>query len=115
MKYARIKELITSALKANPEATDTFADVQAALERGRAQYWEIGETVAITRIKGVALHIWLLAGDLSGADHLQKQACIYARQRGLEGLVIQNWRKGWKRYLSKFGFRELNGWLIKEV
>ena len=46
---------------------------------------------------------------------LEKRAAEYARRKGLVGIVIENWRKGWKRYLSPLGFYELDGWLVKEI
>ncbi len=115
MYYGKIKALIWMALNANPECTETFDDVQDAVKSGQAQFWEYEETIAVTQMKGVSLHIWLLAGKLGGVPMLIERSQEFAQEKGLHGIVIENWRRGWRRYLAPHGFYELNGWLVKEI
>lgn len=115
MQKGKVRALLESALNANPENEETIEDVEVALKRGEAQYWNYRQTVAVTRIEGVSLHIWLLAGSMGDVEVLINKSAEYAQRKGLAGLVIESWRKGWLRYLSKHGFYELDGWLVREV
>ena len=110
-----IRALLSSALKANPDNVQTVEDVEAALMRGEALFWNYGQTVAVTKTRGVSLHIWLLAGKLEGVPALIERSSEYAKLKGLHGVVIENWRRGWKRYLHPHGFHEMGGWLVKEI
>lgn len=109
-------------------------DVEAALARSggdwtaqrvleevtshRAQFWPGQRSCAVTQVHEYgdrsALRIWLAAGDMDELLVMLESAEAWALNQGWDEIEVEG-RKGWKRVLTPFGFREIDGVLRKEL
>ena len=92
----------------------TLDDVQAALDSGHAQLWELGDSAVVTQVcdGGRTLRVWLAGGNL---DKLRRGLPVLdevAREFGCSRIEIEG-RKGWARVLT--GYRVDRVFLVKEV
>lgn len=97
---------------------NSWDEVKADLESGRAQLWL---TVAdkpivalVTRMDGDTFEVWLVGGDvLSGSLPFLETAISAAKQVGAtNGRIIG--RKGWARVLKPYGWRQDGDCLVKD-
>lgn len=100
-----------------PALTDgTEADLLADLAKGRAQLWE-GRTAAfvtqcIHEPAGPTLHAWLAGGELRELLAMIPGIEAWGRTQGCERATVTG-RPGWRRVLSKFGYRQIGDELVK--
>lgn len=85
----------------------TLPDVVQAIRDGRAQFWQEGETVAVTEMlrypRGKAVRYWLTAGNIRQACALLPKIEDWARERGAERAEALG-RKGWTPFARRYGY-----------
>ncbi|MBR0647557.1 hypothetical protein [Plastoroseomonas hellenica] len=96
----------------------TLADVVAAIREGRAQFWQQGDTVAVTEMlrypRGLALRHWLAAGNIHEGCALLPAIEDWARERGARRAEALG-RKGWARLARRHGYAPRATLYVKEL
>lgn len=89
--------------------THTWEDVKEGLKKGAFQIFFSGDGVAITEIvqfpQKRALHCWIVAGQMPGVMELQDRVIAHARTTECQ-LMTTYARKGWRKILPKYGWKE---------
>lgn len=95
----------------------TLADVVQAIRDGRAQFWQQGDTVAVTEMlrypRGLALRHWLAAGNLRDGCALLPTIEDWARERGALRAEALG-RRGWARLARRHGYAPRATLYVKE-
>jgi len=88
--------------------THLFADVCEGVLSGTMQLWPGKKSCAVTEIirypRKKILHCFLAAGDMDEILLMQKDAKEWGQAQGCEEMTIAG-REGWKRVLSKYGWK----------
>lgn len=100
-EWDRCKEWISWAL----DGTYAIEDVEAELEAGRAQFWPLERSAAVTRIhdypQASVLRIWLAGGDMQDLLANVWRLEEYAKETNCTAIEIEG-RKGWERVMPDF-------------
>ena len=116
MQSHRIAQLQAALTKSGDRAD--IEEVLYDLERGHAQQWNTLNSTAITQIVDYktyrSLNIWLAGGDLDEILDMLPDAEEFAKDHGCSLIEITG-RRGWKRALRPFGFKEEAVVLTKEL
>lgn len=95
-----------------------LADVLQAVRDRRAQFWQQGDTVAVTQMlrypRGLALRHWLAAGRVEEACALLPGIEAWGRDRGAVRAEALG-RKGWTRLALRHGYRPQAMLFVKEL
>lgn len=91
--------------------THTPADVEKAIEEGRFQHWEDGETIVVTMICQEPLmkicKVFLVAGDLDAAWKIHDEQILpWAKSLGCSRISGEG-RKGWEKSARKRGYTKV--------
>jgi hypothetical protein len=86
----------------------TPEDVQKAIEEGRFQHWEDGETVIVTEVKQyprfLACEVFMVAGDMETVWKIEMcQIIPWAKALGCKRMIGRG-RKGWARAAKPYGY-----------
>lgn len=104
-------ELQRRLLKALDVAGKTHApeDVARAVEEGRMQAWNNGDSLVITEVLGFprtqVLNVFLAVGNLDEVTGLIPEMMAFGREHGCTKIRMQG-RRGWARVLPKLGWKE---------
>lgn len=89
--------------------THTWADVCDGLSKGAFQIFWSGDGCAITEIvqfpKKRTLHCWIVAGQMPGVMELQEKVIAHAKANECH-LMTTYARKGWRKILPTYGWKE---------
>lgn len=112
------RKQIESALRYSG-GTHTFADVQAMVLTGKAQFWHGVESVVITQIEVTPqlrnLHFFLAAGNQQELALMEAPLCEWGRLQGCTTATLIG-RKGWERsFLTKTGWTPTHTVFGKEL
>lgn len=105
------KELQRRLLRALDVAGKTHApdDVAAAVEAGRMQAWNRGDSLVVTEVleypRARALNVFLAVGNLDEVLDLIPDMAAFGREQGCTMMRMQG-RRGWARVLPALGWRE---------
>lgn len=104
--WADVCQLLEKAVK---RGGNEWADVEAALDSGRAQLWIAADerpvAAMVTKLDGRTLEVWLAGGAvLSGTVPFLETAIAAAREAGATDARICG-RKGWDRVLRGYGWK----------
>lgn len=95
----------------------TLADVVQAIRDGRAQFWQQGDTVAVTEMlrypRGLALRHWLAAGNIRDGCAQLPIIEDWARERGALRAEALG-RRGWARLARRHGYAPRATLYVKE-
>jgi hypothetical protein len=98
--------------------THSVQDVVAKVREGRAQYWEHGETCAITEVivfpRFSTCNLWLTAGTLAECYPLNDSIAGWAADQGCKWMTASG-RIGWQRVAASFGWRPRAMQFYKEL
>lgn len=88
------------------------------LENGHAQVWETEHSTVVTQVVDYdtyrSLNVWLAGGEMDDIIELLEEGEEWARMCGCSVLEVTG-RRGWKRVLAPFGFREEAVVLTKDI
>ncbi|HEY4250648.1 MAG TPA: hypothetical protein VGM87_05595 [Roseomonas sp.] len=96
----------------------TLPDVAQRIRDGRAQFWQEGETVAVTEMlqypRGSAVRYWLTAGNIRQACALLPKIESWAREQGAVRAEALG-RTGWTRLARQHGYEPRSILFVKDL
>ena len=100
-EWTRCAPILEAAL----DGTYSLDDVRDEIECGRAQFWPMQKSAAVTVIqdypRGRVLRVWLAGGDLGELQHYLPVLDNYGREQGCAAIELEG-RKGWERALPGY-------------
>lgn len=87
--------------------THTPGDLAKAVDEGRMQSWQNGESVVLTELlgapQGTVLNIFLVCGNLREVMEIQDAIADFARQHNCIRMTMRG-RRGWEKFLPSYGW-----------
>jgi hypothetical protein len=94
----------------------TLEAVEHEVREGRAQFWPLERSAAVTQIHtypaGKVLRVWLAGGRWGELEQYLTTADAYAREQGCYAVEVEG-RPGWERLLHGYAKRRVV--LVKEL
>lgn len=96
----------------------SVASVVQSIREGRAQFWQEGETVAVTELlqypEALAVKYMLTAGNIREACALLPKIEAWARDKGAVRAESLG-RRGWTRLARRFGYEPRAVLFVKDL
>ncbi len=116
-ELARCRPWIEAALEYSG-GTHNFDDVAEALASGKMQLWPAPKGCIVTEIvvypRKKVLNVFLGAGELDQLMDMHKDVIAWSKAQGCEAVTITG-RYGWKKPLTKHGWKPLHASYVKEI
>jgi hypothetical protein len=116
-EFERCKPYIEAALKYTG-GTHDIIDIYEGLYKGTMQLWPAEKSCLVTEIinypKMKVLNIFLGGGDLTEILSMHSDVIRWAKDQGCTALNMTG-RFGWKKPLSKYGWKPLHSSYVKEI
>ena len=116
-ELARCRAWIEAALEYSGD-THSFDDVAEALASGKMQLWPAPKGCIVTEIvvypRKKVLNVFLGAGELDQLMDMHKDVIAWSKAQGCEAVTITG-RYGWKKPLTKHGWKPLHASYVKEI
>ena len=116
-ELARCRPWIEAALEYSG-GTHNFDDVAEALESGKMQLWPAPKGCIVTEIvvypRKKVLNVFLGAGELDQLMDMHKDVIAWSKAQGCVAVTITG-RHGWKKPLTKHGWKPLHASYVKEI
>jgi len=116
-ELARCRPWIEAALEYSG-GTHSFDDVVEALASGKMQLWPAPKGCIVTEIvvypRKKVLNVFLGAGELDQLMDMHKDVIAWSKAQGCVAVTITG-RHGWKKPLTKHGWKPLHASYVKEI
>jgi hypothetical protein len=116
-ELARCRAWIEAALEYSG-GTHNFNDVAEALASGKMQLWPAPKGCIVTEIvvypRKKVLNVFLGAGELDQLMDMHKDVIAWSKAQGCVAVTITG-RHGWKKPLTKHGWKPLHASYVKEI
>lgn len=116
-ELARCRSWIEAALEYSGD-THSFDDVAEALASGKMQLWPAPKGCIVTEIvvypRKKVLNVFLGAGELDQLMDMHKDVIAWSKAQGCVAVTITG-RHGWKKPLTKHGWKPLHASYVKEI
>ena len=116
-ELARCRAWIEAALEYSG-GTHSFDDVAEALASGKMQLWPAPKGCIVTEIvvypRKKVLNVFLGAGELDQLMDMHKDVIAWSKAQGCVAVTITG-RHGWKKPLTKHGWKPLHTSYVKEI
>jgi len=116
-ELARCRPWIEAALEYSG-GTHNFDDVAEALASGKMQLWPAPKGCIVTEIvvypRKKVLNVFLGAGELDQLMDMHKDVIAWSKAQGCVAVTITG-RYGWKKPLTKHGWKPLHASYVKEI
>ena len=116
-ELARCRPWIEAALEYSG-GTHSFNDVTEALASGKMQLWPAPKGCIVTEIvvypRKKVLNVFLGAGELDQLMDMHKDVIAWSKAQGCVAVTITG-RHGWKKPLTKHGWKPLHASYVKEI
>jgi hypothetical protein len=116
-ELARCRPWIEAALEYSG-GTHSFDDVAEALASGKMQLWPAPKGCIVTEIvvypRKKVLNVFLGAGELDQLMDMHKDVIAWSKAQGCVAVTITG-RHGWKKPLTKHGWKPLHASYVKEI
>jgi hypothetical protein len=116
-ELARCRAWIEAALEYSG-GTHNFDDVAEALASGKMQLWPAPKGCIVTEIvvypRKKVLNVFLGAGELDQLMDMHKDVIAWSKAQGCVAVTITG-RHGWKKPLTKHGWKPLHASYVKEI
>ena len=116
-EFKRCKKYIEAALKYTG-GTHDIIDIYEGLYKGTMQLWPNDNSCLVTEIvtypKKKVLNVFLGGGDLAEILEMHESVITWAKEQGCSALNMTG-RFGWKKPLSKYGWKPLHSSYVKEI
>jgi len=116
-ELARCRPWIEAALEYSG-GTHNFDDVAEALASGKMQLWPAPKGCIVTEIvvypRKKVLNVFLGAGELDQLMDMHKDVIAWSKAQGCVAVTITG-RHGWKKPLTKHGWKPLHASYVKEI
>lgn len=98
--------------------THNFDDVAEGLASGKMQLWPAPKGCIVTEIvvypRKKVLNVFLGAGELDQLMDMHKDVIAWSKAQGCVAVTITG-RHGWKKPLTKHGWKPLHASYVKEI
>ena len=98
--------------------THNFDDVVSGLAEGKMQLWPAPKGCIVTEIvvypRKKVLNVFLGGGELDQLMDMHKDVIAWSKAQGCEAVTITG-RYGWKKPLTKHGWKPLHASYVKEI
>lgn len=95
-----------------------WSELEARLSENTAQLWPGAAAAIVTELSvtvdGRCCHIWLAGGDIQEIAAMQPGVSAWARAQGATHATMCG-RKGWARFLKRYGWRPAGAELRLEL
>ena len=116
-EFMRCKKYIEAALEYSG-GTHDIIDIYEGLYTGSMQLWPNKKSCLVTEIitypKKKVLNVFLGGGDLTEILEMHESVITWAQGQGCSALSMTG-RFGWKKPLSKYGWKPLHSSYVKEI
>jgi hypothetical protein len=116
-ELARCRAWIEAALEYSG-GTHNFDDVAEGLASGKMQLWPAPKGCIVTEIvvypRKKVLNVFLGAGELDQLMDMHKDVIAWSKAQGCVAVTITG-RHGWKKPLTKHGWKPLHASYVKEI
>ena len=116
-ELARCRPWIEAALEYSG-GTHNFDDVVSGLAEGKMQLWPAPKGCIVTEIvvypRKKVLNVFLGGGELDQLMDMHKDVIAWSKAQGCEAVTITG-RYGWKKPLTKHGWKPLHASYVKEI
>jgi len=116
-ELARCRLWIEAALEYSG-GTHNFDDVVSGLAEGKMQLWPAPKGYIVTEIvvypRKKVLNVFLGGGELDQLMDMHKDVIAWSKAQGCEAVTITG-RYGWKKPLTKHGWKPLHASYVKEI
>ena len=116
-ELARCRPWIEAALEYSG-GTHNFDDVVSGLAEGKMQLWPAPKGCIVTEIvvypRKKVLNVFLGAGELDQLMDMHKDVIAWSKAQGCVAVTITG-RHGWKKPLTKHGWKPLHASYVKEI
>ena len=116
-ELARCRAWIEAALEYSG-GTHNFDDVAEALASGKMQLWPAPKGCIVTEIvvypRKKVLNVFLGGGELDQLMDMHKDVIAWSKAQGCVAVTITG-RHGWKKPLTKHGWKPLHASYVKEI
>ena len=116
-ELTRCRTWIEAALEYSG-GTHSFDDVAEALASGKMQLWPAPKGCIVTEIvvypRKKVLNVFLGAGELDQLMDMHKDVIAWSKAQGCVAVTITG-RHGWKKPLTKHGWKPLHASYVKEI
>jgi hypothetical protein len=116
-ELTRCRPWIEAALEYSGD-THSFDDVAEALASGKMQLWPAPKGCIVTEIvvypRKKVLNVFLGAGELDQLMDMHKDVIAWSKAQGCVAVTITG-RHGWKKPLTKHGWKPLHASYVKEI
>lgn len=90
--------------------THIYEDVERGILEGRMQIWPGKNGCAVTELvrypQKMVLNVFLAAGEMDAILDMLESAKLWGLSQGCSSMTVAG-RKGWKRVLEPYGFKEV--------
>ena len=116
-ELARCRAWIEAALEYSG-GTHNFDDVAEGLASGKMQLWPAPKGCIVTEIvvypRKKVLNVFLGGGELDQLMDMHKDVIAWSKAQGCVAVTITG-RHGWKKPLTKHGWKPLHASYVKEI
>jgi hypothetical protein len=116
-ELARCRPWIEAALEYSG-GTHNFEDVVSGLAEGKMQLWPAPKGCIVTEIvvypRKKVLNVFLGGGELDQLMDMHKDVIAWSKAQGCVAVTITG-RHGWKKPLTKHGWKPLHASYVKEI
>jgi hypothetical protein len=116
-ELTRCRPWIEAALEYSG-GTHNFEDVVSGLAEGKMQLWPAPKGCIVTEIvvypRKKVLNVFLGGGELDQLMDMHKDVIAWAKSQGCVAVTITG-RHGWKKPLTKHGWKPLHASYVKEI
>ena len=116
-ELARCRPWIEAALEYSG-GTHNFDDVVSGLAEGKMQLWPAPKGCIVTEIvvypRKKVLNVFLGGGELDQLMDMHKDVIAWSKAQGCVAVTITG-RHGWKKPLTKHGWKPLHASYVKEI
>ena len=116
-ELARCRPWIEAALEYSG-GTHNFDDVVSGLAEGKMQLWPAPKGCIVTEIvvypRKKVLNVFLGGGELEQLMDMHKDVIAWSKAQGCVAVTITG-RYGWKKPLTKHGWKPLHASYVKEI
>ena len=116
-ELARCRPWIEAALEYSG-GTHNFDDVVSGLAEGKMQLWPAPKGCIVTEIvvypRKKVLNVFLGGGELEQLMDMHKDVIAWSEAQGCVAVTITG-RYGWKKPLTKHGWKPLHASYVKEI
>ena len=116
-ELTRCRPWIEAALEYSG-GTHNFEDVVSGLAEGKMQLWPAPKGCIVTEIvvypRKKVLNVFLGGGELDQLMDMHKDVIAWSKAQGCVAVTITG-RHGWKKPLTKHGWKPLHASYVKEI